>query len=685
MDVLFLSLAFTTAGISIAMGSLSLAVGLKTNRNYSYLFFGTMCWTMVGFIALPPMGFIVRDPDSYSGLLLFKRAFIFLYYAILPWFIYHYTGRPGRAMPWFISSFSVLCYLVMAIDPFTMSPPLWTYGAQVIFATNLAYGIACTWSMSRSEKKAEARWLGIAIVIFGVLFLSNISDQTYFVFTNDFLYGMQVYFPMHLHSLALLFIMGLRLQKDAIHKLILEKVVEAQRLRWKAFLENSPLLIIECDRSGNIVTANELAATKLGLSSSQALLGVNFFDLFSSNEERLKVKEVWKLQLHPATMAPIKDYFRLDRRPPVLVNWLSFAGTSEPGGGSNLVLVGQDLTSQESALTEISKLRQEIEKESLTIFYSPATNSTGDIIGTSRALGYTMQKAMQVASTNAPVLLEGETGVGKELFADFIQSNSLRKNKPFIKVNCSAMPSDLIEDELFGHEKGAFTSAATARTGRFELADGGTILLDEIGELPLAVQPKLLRVLQQGEFERVGGQKTIRVDVRVIAATNRDLNTEVAEGRFRGDLLYRLNLFPISIPPLRNRKEDIDLLASHFIQSKSLQYNKVFAEISKADLNRLREYPWPGNIRELRNLIERSIIQSDSSVLRLQWLDHGLETDTQTDSSLEQIERDHILKILYECSWKINGANGAAERLDMNPNTLRSKMKKLNIVREQHV
>jgi formate hydrogenlyase transcriptional activator len=197
------------------------------------------------------------------------------------------------------------------------------------------------------------------------------------------------------------------------------------------------------------------------------------------------------------------------------------------------------------------------------------------------------------------------------------------------------------------------------------------------------VQPKLLRVLQQGEFERVGGQKTIRVDVRVIAATNRELNKDVAEGRFRSDLLYRLNVFPISIPALRNRREDLKQLVSHFISLKSQKYNKTFRQITKADLKRIDEYSWPGNIRELQNLIERSVIQSQDDTLRLQWLGYDLEPETHA-TSLEQIEREHILKILTESNWKINGSNGAAERLKMNPNTLRSKMKKLNIVREQH-
>jgi transcriptional regulator with GAF, ATPase, and Fis domain len=269
------------------------------------------------------------------------------------------------------------------------------------------------------------------------------------------------------------------------------------------------------------------------------------------------------------------------------------------------------------------------------------------------------------------------------MVADLIHRMSLRKDMPFIKVNCGALPKELIEDEFFGHEKGAFTSAVQARKGRFELADGGTIFLDEIGELPIELQPKLLRVLQAGEFERVGGQKTIRVNVRIIAATNRDLQSEVSKGKFRSDLFYRLDVFPITIPSLRQRKEDIPVLIRSFVADCSQKYGKTLDHISKADMQRLIDYPWPGNIRELKNVIERAAITSNGSTLKLDWFLHDKPTDTLSLSpvSLEQIEKEHILKIMEESGWRINGDHGAAERLGMHPNTLRSRMKKLGILR----
>jgi transcriptional regulator with GAF, ATPase, and Fis domain len=276
--------------------------------------------------------------------------------------------------------------------------------------------------------------------------------------------------------------------------------------------------------------------------------------------------------------------------------------------------------------------------------------------------------------------------VGKELFADFIHKYSFRSTRPLVKVNCAALPPDIMESELFGHEKGSFTGAVQSRLGRFELANQGTIFLDEIGELPFSLQSKLLRVLQNGEFERVGGQKTIKVNVRVIAATNRDLQNDTHSGKFREDLFYRLNVFPITIPPLRKRKEDIPLLAASFVKRLSEKHHKSFENLSKADLDRLNNYDWPGNIREMINLLERSIISSTGPTLKLDWLRTdapAVEREALSSfQSIKDIDRSYIQKILLECNWKINGDDGAASRLGLHPNTLRSRLKKMNITRK---
>ena len=289
-----------------------------------------------------------------------------------------------------------------------------------------------------------------------------------------------------------------------------------------------------------------------------------------------------------------------------------------------------------------------------------------------------MYKINQVGPTDASVLIQGETGTGKELIAKAIHKVSERKDKQFIKVNCASIPENLIESELFGHEKGAFTGAIEKRIGRFELADGGTIFLDEIGELPMNLQPKLLHVLQQGEFERLGSSKTKKTNVRVIAATNKVLEDEIKRGHFRNDLYYRLNVFPISVIPLRERKADIAPLVEHYVKFYSEKLNKKIKAIPKSALKQLTGYSWPGNVRELENVIERAIINSRNSTLNIESLPKT-ETHTHEQLTLEENEKSLIIKTLEQTGWKINGPDGAAEILKINPQTLRSRIKKLGI------
>jgi len=302
------------------------------------------------------------------------------------------------------------------------------------------------------------------------------------------------------------------------------------------------------------------------------------------------------------------------------------------------------------------------------------------------------------------VLILGETGTGKELIARAIHAGSPRRDKPLIKVNCAALPAGLIESELFGHERGAFTGATERRIGRFELADGGTIFLDEIGEMPLELQVKLLRVLQEHELDRVGGREPIKVDVRVIAATNRDLEAEVTAGHFRQDLYYRLNVFPIDVPPLRERVEDIPLLVHYFVNRYAARIGRKIPRVPETAMEVLREYPWPGNVRELENVIERALILSPGAELRVDDFALHPQRSVPTTSavfsvaslhelppqaivtaddhlSLIDIERRHILSVLERTAWRIDGPMGAARLLHLNPSTLRSRMKKLGIQR----
>jgi transcriptional regulator with GAF, ATPase, and Fis domain len=332
------------------------------------------------------------------------------------------------------------------------------------------------------------------------------------------------------------------------------------------------------------------------------------------------------------------------------------------------------------------------------------------IVGHSHALMEVLAHVGRVAPTDASVLITGETGTGKELIARAIHSTSKRKDKPFIKVNCAALPSGLVESELFGHEKGAFSGAIAKRLGRFELADGGTIFLDEIGELPAEAQVKLLRVLQEREVDRVGGDAPIRVDVRVIAATNRDLLKEVQEKMFREDLFYRLNVFPVGLPPLRERRDDIPLLVHSLVKKFALRIGKHLDGVSRATMQRLMEYAWPGNIRELENVLERAVILATEDALEIgpellpfssptpaaqqypgpepvpanYLLAVPQQTADQPQPSLEAVERDYILTVLQQTNWVITGHRGAAKLLDLHPSTLRNRMKKIGITRASH-
>jgi len=342
--------------------------------------------------------------------------------------------------------------------------------------------------------------------------------------------------------------------------------------------------------------------------------------------------------------------------------------------------VEQDLR---QALNELAGFKARLEVENTYLQEEiQRTHGFDEIIGESDVLRKALDRVLPVAATDATVLILGETGTGKELFARAIHNISRRRDRALVTVNCAALPATIIESELFGHEKGAFTGAFTRKLGRFEVADGGTIFLDEIGELQLELQAKLLRVLQQGEFERVGSSITQKVDVRVIAATNRDLRKDAKENRFRADLFYRLSVFPIFVPPLRDRRADIPLLVWHFIKKLQGRWGKTIQQVPPEVMQSLQAYSWPGNVRELENVIERATILSSGPHLMIdeppEQNDEGPSSPTSSQS-LEDVERAHILHVLESCGWKIAGKGNTADRVGMNASTFRSRMKKLGI------
>lgn len=372
----------------------------------------------------------------------------------------------------------------------------------------------------------------------------------------------------------------------------------------------------------------------------------------------------------------------------------------------DLLLASQEtiLANQEQIRELEAKLSQLLaEEERLTDEYDPF----GEMIGTSDEFQRVLREALNVAETDTTVLLRGETGTGKELLAHAIHSHSPRKHRPFIIVNCAALPSGLIESELFGYEKGAFTGASQRKAGRFELADGGTIFLDEIGEVPIETQGRFLRVIQTGIFERLGSTKSVRVKVRIIAATNQPLERLVSQRKFRADLYYRLNIFPITLPPLRERTADIPLLVRYFVKKYSVRFNRVINSIHEQSLLALQDYHWPGNIRELENMIERSILTAESDLLKIKLPDTNLEPAISINDDLNDIipaslinpsapdhpfksitlaenERALIQRTLHHTGGRISGPNGAAEILGLPVSTLRSRIKKLGLNSTPH-
>ena len=363
--------------------------------------------------------------------------------------------------------------------------------------------------------------------------------------------------------------------------------------------------------------------------------------------------------------------------------------TIEPvldSAGAVIGLTGasMDVTELRETTEALREAKKKLTEEKLYLEQEINTElGFAEIIGESKALESVMEKVKKVAASNATVLLLGETGTGKELVARAVHWLSLRTGNSFIKLNCAAIPSGLVESELFGHEKGAFTGAVSRKIGRLELADKGTLFLDEIGEIPLALQPKLLRVLQDHEFERLGGTHTLKVDFRLVAATNRDLADAVLHNEFRSDLYYRLNVFPIRVPPLRERREDIPLLVEYFVQKFARRMNKSITSIPKKTMDMLRELEWPGNVRELENFIERAVILTQGSVLEspsIELVPMGTTAEKKrVDETLEATGREHILRALRESHGQIGGLKGAAARLGLKRTTLQSKMKQLGI------
>lgn len=670
-----------TAGASLSTGLIHIFIGSLKGGEKTDFVFGVMSLSIFIFFLVPPIGFILEDKAPYLLEIKIKRIFNFGFSALLPWFIFYYTGFKNKVMPLLIGSVVLTCYIIMWFTKTDSLKPAWVWFVLLHDTLIVGYGFYGCYMLIKQGERAKAKWFLLAMFFVAVLYALTMINQ---IGNNYFgkLMGTKLFFPENLYPLPIILIMGIRLRANIFEKYRLEKLVHLKDTKWNSLVQGIHLLVVEIDINGKIKYINPFALKVLGYRLESELLGKDWFDTFVPKADMENRKSLFTEIIKKGNSSNIITNLISGKGDTLIINWTNVLVHDAEANITGSISIGLNITDQEKAFEEVRALKNELAKEGLDSTIDYATiEMEADIIGKSQTILSAIERARTVADTTAAALLEGETGVGKELFANLIHRYSRRRNKPFIKTNCAAFPAELIESELFGHEKGAFTGALHMRKGRFELANGGTIFLDEIAELPLALQPKLLRVLQNGEFERVGGQETIKVDVRVISATNKNLLTQVKTARFREDLYYRLNVFPIAIPALRERKGDIELLVKHFIKVFSGKQNKQIENVSKADMMRLVEHPWPGNIRELINVIERSIISSKGSTLKLEW--PRITDDTAVlSSSIEEVERLHILKVLKESNWKINGKDGAALKLGLNPNTLRSRLKKMNIARD---
>jgi formate hydrogenlyase transcriptional activator len=469
----------------------------------------------------------------------------------------------------------------------------------------------------------------------------------------------------------------------------LKVLLKESEERFRDLFEEAPIAYVHEGLDSKFIKANRAALRILGVRPDEVPTTYGKAMAPDTPDAQRRMKEAFEsVGRGTDTSGVVLELRRKDNGKPIWIQWWSNPDPSEQFTRTMFI----DIT--ERVLMEQEQARLQAQNQYLQDEIKLSHNYN-EIVSKSHVFRAVLKKVEQVAATDATVLILGESGTGKELLCRAIHSTSKRGNRPLVKINCAALPANLIESELFGHEKGAFTGAFTQKVGRFELADGGTLFLDEIGEMPLELQPKLLRILQEGEFERVGSSKTIKIDVRIIAATNRDLQNSVNNKEFRSDLYYRLNVFPIYSPPLRERKEDIPLLVNHFCKKHETRLAKKITSVPKPVMDALIAYDWPGNVRELENIIERGLIVAKKNELEMgDWLPRPSAADivqptsatptiNSSKKSLEEVERQHIIEVLTKANWKIRGEDGAAKILDLNPTTLEARIKKLGIMRKR--
>ena len=703
-----LSIAYVaTAAICLLVALQQLMVALRVPQRRLHLLFALAALGVAGDALVTRASQSTESVEAYLNLMPFGALSIGTTIVALSWSV---VLRTGSTRWWLAVVVSILALFTVAID-FTVGI---AYSGPVELVT-----MTLPWGETISVVAGQTNPLRLIADLVFVGFLLILLDATVgqirrgewrsAVVTGGglALYGISLFMIIpvdmgivalpSLHTFAFLLIvaaMSWALSDDLIRASRLSREVLANERRWQQLLKSIQLLVVEIDREGRIAFMNPFAE-KVSGHPAHEMVGRDYLE-FVDEQERDDVRSAVDRGLGGDPESENERILITRDGEERVIRWRSVVLRDVDGEMGGLLSVGADVTERreaekalESAVSQIEDLKRRLEEENVYLRDEiRSEHGFEGIVGDSNALLYVLHKVRQVAPSDATVLIHGETGVGKELIARSIHQESHRADRAFIKVNCAALPPSLIESELFGHERGSFTGADRRRIGRFELADEGTLFLDEVGELPIEVQPKLLRALQDGELERVGGSETHTVDVRVIAATNRDLRAEMEAGRFREDLFYRLEVYPITVPPLRDRQEDIRALVEHFVRSIGRRHGVPITEIPSTVLRLLEQYSWPGNVRELQNVIERAILLSDKGVLRL--ADPLEERNTETVStpvratdgrfrSLDEVEREHIAEVLASANGQISGSGGAAKILGLHANTLRYRMKKLGI------
>jgi PAS domain S-box-containing protein len=713
-----LSIAYVAAAAIFAVVGLEhLVVGVRVRERRVYMLFGSAALAAAVDALVQRQFALAATPAEFESLFAWSAVSICTFLVLFLWFI---EARTDAVRRWLLVVETALLTATATLDFVLPAGAFATMDVTAVRDAVLPWGevfrravgetspwrvvgdvanvgflvllLDTTIRLIRGDRRREARLIGASMIVLALSVLAIIPMDLGFLDLPS------------LHPFAFLLIVAIMawdLSYSAVRAADLSREVIASERRWRQVLENVQLLAVGIDTEGRIAWVNPFVLDVTGYGRDE-LVGRHIAEMLPDDVRDDALASFARNiagNVSPEVERPITigDGSRRE------VVWRTVLLRDASGGVEGVLSLGADVTEHrrsaeeleraaaelEATVVELEAVRAKLEEEN--VYLKEEIDSRiehSEIIGSSDALLYVLHKIRQVAPTHATVLIQGETGVGKELVANAIHDASDRASGPFVVVNCAALPPGLIESELFGHEKGAFTGADRQRRGRFELAHRGTIFLDEVGEVPLEMQPKLLRVLQEGEIERVGGSQTIPVDVRVIAATNRELKADIVAGGFREDLFYRISVFPITVPPLRDRRDDIPSLVQHFTRHFARRRGRDISEIPAEVMRRLESYQWPGNVRELQNVIERAVLTSTGGVLKLAEpllndfgkpvspdppeMDEGLMT-------LADLERRHIERVLASTRGKISGPGGAAEVLGLHANTLRYRMKKLGI------